>query len=379
MVGGSGSMGLVPEAPGAPDLIPGAHGPSMVGSANQPINLGPQPPAPQGAGMGGLMGPEAAPTTQGPVSFTARGGVSAPAETPAPSFPAGGSPGIPATQDMTFGGLRRLRTSLMDKVAAATKGTVIAGQKGLTATEVAAYQDTIKAIEKDLADFAKKNPEVGKLYDDASEFYKNKVVPFKDDAFGKALADTDATAAAKLFKTKDTAEQQRFFNILPPKGQKAVRWGLMEDALNAGEVTQGGSMGRTFNAGKVADVLDQYNNRGTMKVAFPGGEDSRISLGMAKIMRTVAGADIARGAAPVQAQLKELVQPTLMGVASKAYDWMNKENALKLMTDPQGRVLLQSAAHLSPKSKEYVNLMTSQIPKVLGIGATRTLGERADR
>ena len=81
----------------------------------------------------------------------------------------------------------------------------------------------------------------------------------------------------------------------------------------------------------------------------------------------------------MQTQLRELVQPTVMGVASKAYDWMNKENALKLMTDPQGRVLLQSAAHLSPKSKEYVNLVTSQIPKVLGIGATRTLGERADR
>ena len=373
-VGGSGSMGLVPEAPGAPDLIPGAHGPSMVGSANQQPNLG--TPSQAQPSLDGLGFSSPAPT--GPVSFTARGGVSAPAP-PAPNFPTPGTPEIPATQDMTFGGLRRLRTSLLDRVSAAEKGTVVAGQKGLTATEISAYRDTVTAIEKDLADFAKKNPEVGKLYDDASAFYKDKVVPFKDDAFGKALADTDATAAAKLFKTKDPAEQQRFFNILPSKGQKAVRWGLMEDALNAGEVTQGGSMGRTFNAGKVADVLDQYHNRGTMKVAFPGGEDSRISLGMAKIMRTVAGADVARGTPPMQTQLRELVQPTVMGVASKAYDWMNKENALKLMTDPQGRVLLQSAAHLSPKSKEYVNLVTNQIPKVLGIGATRTLGERADR
>ena len=373
-VGGNGPMGLTPEMPGAPELIPGGHGPSMVGSANQQPNLGtPGTAQPSLDGLG-----LSSPAAPGPVSFNARGGVSAPAPA-APHFPTPGSPEIPATQDMTFGGLRRLRTSLMDKVAAATKGTVVAGQKGLSAAEVGAYQDTIKAIEKDLADFAEKNPEVGKLYDDASEFYKKKVVPFKDDAFGKALADTDPTAAAKLFKTKDAAEQKRFFDILPPKGQKAVRWGLMQDALDAGEVTQGGSMGRTFSAGKVADVLDQYHNRGTMGIAFPGGEDSRVSLGMAKIMRTVANADIARPGVPLQAQLKELIQPTAMGIASKAYDWMNKENALKLMTEPEGRILLQKAVHLSPKSKEYVNMVTNQIPKVLGVGATRTLGERADR
>jgi len=120
---------------------------------------------------------------------------------------------------------------------------VVAGQKGLTATEISAYRDTVTAIEKDLADFAKKNPEVGKLYDDASEFYKNKVVPFKDDAFGKALADTDATAAANLFKTKDTAEQQRFFNILPPKGQKAVRWGLWKMRWMQGKSPRAGLWG----------------------------------------------------------------------------------------------------------------------------------------
>jgi len=378
IIGGNGPLGIVPEAPGAPQLLGTETKAPLVGGKNQPINLGPEQPAPQGHGLGGLLGPEDPAAQPPPTSFTARGGVSAPPAAPAPSMPTGGTGGIRPTQDMTFGGLRRLRSSINDEIARAMKGTVVGGQKGLSAAELTQLQRVSEAIEHDLQDFAETHPEVGKLYNDASSFYKQKVVPFKDDAFGKALADTDPTAAAKLFGTKDPAEQQRFFNLLPPKSQKAVRWGLMQNALDAGDVTQAGVMGRTFNSSAVAKVLEGYHHNGTMGVAFPGGEDSRVALGMAKILRTVANSDSARAAAPNSIAAAELARthPTMLGLAAKAYDWATRDNLFKLMTEPKGRILMQRANGLSPASKEYINIIQNQIPKMLGVGSTKLMGEQ---
>jgi hypothetical protein len=76
------------------------------------------------------------------------------------------------------------------------------------------------------------------------------------------------------------------------------------------------------------------------------------------------------------AQEMARMHPTMLGVVAKAYDWATRDNMFKLMTEPQGRILLQRANGLSPASKQYINIMQNQIPKVLGVGATKVLGGR---
>lgn len=132
-------------------------------------------------------------------------------------------------------------------------------------------------------------------------------------------------------------------------------------------------MGRTFNSKAVADVLDGYHRNGTMGVAFPGGEDSRVSLGMAKVLRTISGSDSSRASAPGNMAAAELARthPTMLGLAAKTYDWATRDNLFKLMTEPEGRILMQRAKSASPSA--LANIINNQVPKVLGVGATKTL------
>lgn len=275
----------------------------------------------------------------------------------------GPSASVQPKQDLSFGGLRNLRSSIQSRIADITSGKVSA-----SSDELPYLQQVISAIEKDLSNFAGSNgAPLRQAYQDASTFYKGAVVPYKDAAFGRALADTDPQKVANLFAGKNAYQQQRFFDLLDPKGQAAVRAGLVEDAISAGEKTQRGVMGQTFSASQAANKLEQLQKNGTMGVAFPGGEDSWAAQGLAKILRTVDRSDNVGFTPPtgVTAQsigAKVEGNKTVLGTIAQGIDWLQKDRLMKLYTDPQSRVLLQRASDLkigSPAMQKIIQQLST--------------------
>lgn len=269
----------------------------------------------------------------------------------------------PMQQDTSFGGLRTMRSSIQSRIADITSGKVSA-----SSDELPYLQQVSSAIEKDLSNFAGSNgAPLRQAYQDASTFYKGAVVPYKDAAFGRALADTDPQKVANLFAGKNAYQQQRFFDLLDPKGQAAVRAGLVEDAISAGEKTQRGVMGQTFSASQAANKLEQLQKNGTMGVAFPGGEDSWAAQGLAKILRTVDRSDNVGFTPPtgVTAQsigAKVEGNKTVLGTIAQGIDWLQKDRLMKLYTDPQSKVLLQRASDLkigSPAMQKIIQQITT--------------------
>lgn len=274
-------------------------------------------------------------------------------------------------QDMSFGGLRRLRSSLQTRISDIMDGTVSASSE-----ELPHLERTVKAIETDLNNFSQAHgPELAKAYQNASDFYKGQVVPYKEAAFGKALADTDPMKLTNVFNSKNTTQQQRMFDLLGDKGQAALRSGIIEDAFNAGEKTQRGVTGPTMSAANVASKLEKLDNNGTLGVAFKG-EDRWGVQGMAKILRTIDRSDTV-AFTPKTGMTAEMMGSkveggtTLLGAAAKGYDWLTKDNLFKLYTDPKLKSLLIHASDLTPGSPAMTTLINTQLPKVLGIAAGR--------
>jgi hypothetical protein len=278
------------------------------------------------------------------------------------------------SQNTGFGDLREMRTALNNKLSEMVDPkSVVQGS-----SDARPYlQNTIDALERDLDKFAKGHSSgMRNAWQAATDHYRTQVVPYKEAAFGRALADTDPLKAANLFMGQNTAQQTRFFGLLDPKGQAAIRAGLVEDAIGAGEKTQRGVMGQTFGAASAALKLEQLQRNGVMSVAFPGGQDNWAASGLAKILRTVDRSDNVGFTPPtgVTAQsigAKVEGNQTMFGTVLKGIDWLNKDRLMALYSDPKGRALLIHASNLTPGSPAMNNLINNQIPKVLGVTAGR--------
>ena len=278
------------------------------------------------------------------------------------------------SQKTGFGDLREMRTALNNKLQELLDPkSVIQGS-----SDARPYlQNTIAALERDLDKFAKGHSSgMRNAWRDATAFYRDQVVPYKEAAFGRALADTDPLKAANLFKSQNPSQQARFFELLEPKGQAAVRSGLIEDAISAGEKTQRGVMGQSFSLAQAAGKLEQLQRNGAMGVAFKGGEDTWSASGLAKLLRTVDRSDNV-AFIPKTGMTAEMIgakaegNTTILGAVAKAYDWFNRDHLFKLYTDPKGKALLQRASGLTPGSPAMWDLINNQIPKLTGAAAAQ--------
>lgn len=273
-------------------------------------------------------------------------------------------PGATGAQDLSFSGLRAMRSSVNSRISDIVSGKVLASSE-----ELPYLQRLSDSVEKDLGDFAKtQGGSLQKSYSQARDYYQDNVAPYKDAAFGRALASEDPHKAGLLFQGKNTSQQQRFFDLLDPKGQAAVRFGLVDDALDAGEKTDTGTpQGIRFSPAQAALKLEQLQRNGTMGVAFPGGEDSWSAQGLAKVLRTVDRASSVGFIPPtgVTAQsigAKVEGNQTVLGSAAQGVDWLRKDALVSLFTDPKGRALLQRASGLPLGSQALEKLVQQDIP-----------------
>ena len=278
------------------------------------------------------------------------------------------------TQPTDFASLRQMRSSLNDQLQSLTAPNSVVQNSNASRS---ALQNVTKALESDLDTYAKSHSSgLRNAWKEASSFYRDQVVPYKDAEVGKILADQDPLALGRLFQQKDPYSQQKLFDLVGAKGQAAIRLGLVDDALEAGEKTQRGAMGQTFGAANAAAKLEQLARKGTMDVAFPGGENNWAAAGLAKILRTVDRSDNVGFTPPtgVTAQsvgAKVEGNTTALGATLKGIDWLRRDSLMDLYSDPKGKALLIRANDLPVGSPALKNLISNQLPKVLGVSAGR--------
>lgn len=277
--------------------------------------------------------------------------------------------------DTTFAGLRQLRSTLGNRIS-----DYYTGKNALVGKEGVGMLERVKgAVEQDMEDFAKSNgPELATAWRDADRVYKTQVAPYKDRALATALADESPEKAARFFLSKgDPYTKGRIFGALDPKGQAAVRSGLLQEAMDAGTKVERGADGITFSPAQFAGWLERNND--ALNTAFKGSDRWALD-GLEKVMRHVDRSGNV-GANPMTGQvleeaLKDAHNMTTIGAASKALGWLDKRAMLKLYTTPEGKRLLLQASELEPGSKSMDSLVgriTQRMPAIAGVAASSPL------
>jgi hypothetical protein len=280
---------------------------------------------------------------------------------------------VKAGKNLSFEGMRETRSILNRKVSGLTKPNAAVQDADAART---ALKNVIDALEADLDKHSKSHSSgLRKAWQEATDHYRENVVPYKDAEMGKILADQDPLALARLFKGKDKYAQERMFSLMGNKGQAATRWGLIQDAVEAGEKTQRGVTAPTMSAARVASALEKLDSSGAMGAAFKG-EDKWGVQGMARLLRAVDKSDTIAWIPPTGESAERLGaeaakgQLTALGVGEKAYYWLNQERLFRLYTNPKGRALLIRASMLNPDSGAMTRLLEQDLPKVLSVTTT---------
>lgn len=272
--------------------------------------------------------------------------------------------------DLSYTGMGRLRSDLGDMVSDFYKGSNAAtGSKG-----VGILARIKKAVEGDMETFAKSNPGTREAFKEANSFYQNNVVPFKDAALAKSLKDAPAdTVFGKFIKASTTEGQaERFFNVLDPKGQAAVRVGMVSQALDEATREVASEAGAVFSPAQFAGALEKL--KGARNVAFKG--ESKFELdGLVKIMRHVqragqfaenpgTGYRVIQQGMPVGLLAGAAYSPQMLiaGLTSgKAIQ--------QLLTTKAGKRLLLSASASTPGTEAFNKMLQKTLPGLGGVFA----------
>jgi hypothetical protein len=125
--------------------------------------------------------------------------------------------------DTTYSRMRRLRSSLGDL------------QREAAEPATARYLSGVKtALEEDMEAFARTSgvPELAKTAKAADTFYRTRIVPYREGQLAKAIEKNIPDEIYNQFVRRGKDRAQYFYNGLDPKGQAAVRYGMVEEAVN---------------------------------------------------------------------------------------------------------------------------------------------------
>lgn len=253
---------------------------------------------------------------------------------------------------LSFNKVRNIRSAVSDKIS-----DFVTGQNALVGKKGIGYLEEIKtAIDHDLNRFATSNgPELKTAWKEADRYYKKNVVPFKDRSLAKALkAESNPDEIFKMFIKNGgsegdfgTARATKFYNALDPKGQSAVRYGILKQAAQYATDETGG-----FSPAKYATYLEKLeSSRG---VFFKGAAKQEIN-GLTSLMRHIERAGQMKTPDTGVKNLPALV--TIAAVQTgNLINLMSGGIALRwLVTSAAGKRMLLNASLLKPNSKGYLD------------------------
>lgn len=261
----------------------------------------------------------------------------------------------------TFSELRELRSDLGAVISGEYQGTT-----AITGSKLSRVFNTVQsALEEDLKDYALKsgNERIAKAWRRADTFYKTSVVPFKDRALANAYSSAHPDEIyGKFIQTGKGARAEAFYRSLDPKGQDAVRYGMIDEAVNKAMNESTG----LIMPSRLAQALEKLHAPG--KVFFKGEDLWRLK-GYIKLMRHVERA----GLFTENSSAGQRVLPWLVGGALNpqfAALGLTASAIAKIMfTTKQGKAFLLASSKLPAGSAKLQNLIdsfTSKLPQIVG-------------
>lgn len=175
----------------------------------------------------------------------------------------------------TFSQLRDFRSGVSDMISDYYAGSnALVGARG-----VGKLQQLRESLNGDLEFFAQQQGgDILKSWKAADTFYKQKVVPFREEALIRRLAqENDPTASYKLFLSAAKQKPDTLYKSLGPKGRSAIKAGILNDALEGALSEKTG-----FSPAKFALALEKRQNE--VGVFFKGQDKAEID-GLIKVMR----------------------------------------------------------------------------------------------
>ncbi len=177
-----------------------------------------------------------------------------------------------------YGDMRITRKQLSSKIDAYMQGgNAVVGKDG-----VQLLQRVKDSLEQDMNKFAQSNgKELKTLWKSADDFYSSKIAPYKDVALAKSLknANTDEVYSQWLKTGTRTSRAKRFYNALDSKGQAAVRYGMLENAVQKGMKDKG-----MFSPAAAAGELERFVG---VRKTFFRGQDGAEMQGFTNLLRHV--------------------------------------------------------------------------------------------
>lgn len=281
-------------------------------------------------------------------------------------------------QDMSFAGLRQLRSEINAHVSQ-MKG----GQAAPSGASIAQAERVAKSLGRHLDEYAAGNgAEFQQAYQTANENFKANVVPYKKANFGKALAADDPTRAAAIFQGSNLYDKQKMWSLLDKKGQAAVKSGLITGAIEKAEKSAPGVVGLDYSPAQTATALRKILKDDTISVISKGDPDfaARIA-GMEKIMTSISKSNV--GFVPeTGATLESFTSPKKLAkpleLASYALNWFGRKQAIDAMTNPKAKGLLVVASKLKEDSPALRDIIYNKLPIALGITAGNSAAGTAE-
>lgn len=177
-----------------------------------------------------------------------------------------------------FSNLRDFRSDLGLMVKDYYSGkNAIVGQKG-----VDAIQKIRNAVDEDMSSWAQQQGgDIYRKWRVADKFYKDKVIPFREQAIlPRLIKETDPDALYRTFTSAVKDRPQTIYTALPEKSRGAVRYGMVQDAFE----TAMNENKNIFSPAKFAQALEK--KRDAIGVFFDS-KDKAYVRGLEKLMRHV--------------------------------------------------------------------------------------------
>ena len=220
------------------------------------------------------------------------------------------------------------------------------------------------AIEKDMDDLAKTtgNKELSTAYKKANKYYKDKVVPFREDrALKSALKSNKPDEIFNTFIKRGKKDRaQNFYNSLDEGGQSSVRYGMIEEAMEKSVKRSPKTNEEILSPARFAKHLEDLKDA---RGVFFKGEQAKELDGFTKLMRAAErfgqyGENQPTGAGLIPLALgggavgTYNVSPLALGAAVAT-----TEGLKRLLTSKAGRNLLLASSKIKPDSPQAAKLV----------------------
>ena len=263
-----------------------------------------------------------------------------------------------------FSQLRDFRSGVSDMISDYYAGSnALVGARG-----VGKLQQLRDSLNADMEAFAtQQGGDILRSWKAADTFYKQKVIPFREEALIRRLAqENDPTASYKLFLSAAKQKPNTLYKSLGPKGRSAVKAGILNDALEGALSEKTG-----FSPAKFALALEKRQNE--VGVFFKGQDKADID-GLIKVMRHAERAGQYAENPPTGNRLLPWLLGGALGVGTMASPTTaavvggSVYGITKLLTSKTGRhfLLASSRAEPGPAMQRIIDVYSPRLAAELG-------------